>query len=176
MLPELQIEGKETFELTPGQERLRLSLLRYLRVLGLGAMGFNNLLILKMIKMNLVTRLQDIYLLKPEDFAKIPKVGRIKGKELYYSLHDAKQTTLAKFISALGIPGVGITKSRALVKKFSTLGTLMNADRRDLENALYFSEACINKLLEYFGDEENIDLIWDLREHGVCWPTPQINN
>ena len=144
---------------------------RFLLRNGLCLDGFSEEIILKIIDRGLIKSLPDIYRISKPAFRRIPNLGkRFNGEVLYHILHDNKKTTMENFISGLGIPGVSRTKAVTLCKEFGTIGKMMNLAPRDLYGVKTIGFGCAVSILEFFDDDDNIDLICELRDDiGVHW-------
>jgi NAD-dependent DNA ligase (contains BRCT domain type II) len=83
-----------------------------------------------LLHLNLLKDVSDIYHLHEhrEQLLQIEKMGEKSVQNLIDSIENSKKTTLAAFIYALGIRGVGETTARMLANTFQTLDALRSAD------------------------------------------------
>jgi len=80
----------------------------------------------------LVSGISDIFRLDKSSLAMLPRKKEKSIQNILSSIEKAKQTTLAKFIYALGIRFVGEATSELLASHFGTLERFMSASRDDL--------------------------------------------
>ena len=97
---------------------------------GLGDRWVESLLHLNLLKMY---QIFTICMSTVSSYSRSKKWGKI-GQNLVDSIENSKKTTLAAFIYALGIRGVGETTARMLANTFQTLEALRDADIEALKN------------------------------------------
>lgn len=83
-----------------------------------------------LLHLDLLKDVADIYSLHEhrEQLLTIEKMGEKSVQNLIDSIENSKKTTLASFIYALGIRGVGETTARMLANTFQTFDALRHAD------------------------------------------------
>jgi len=74
----------------------------------------------------------DVLGLREGDLVKLERFGALSAHNLVMAIDRAKHTELARFLHALGIPGVGKTLARELAETFGELDALMDASSADL--------------------------------------------
>ena len=119
----------------------------------------------------LVKTVADIYQLynHQEELITLEKLGEKSVQNILSAIEASKHTTLARFIYALGIRGVGETTAQSLAQQFGDLDVLMSAS---IENLLLTPDVgAITAELTYkfFRAPHNIEVITALREAGVHW-------
>ncbi|MFI9653228.1 NAD-dependent DNA ligase LigA [Guyparkeria sp. GHLCS8-2] len=80
---------------------------------------------------NLVEHVDDLFRLDRDDLVALPRMGAKSADNLLESLEKAKQTTLDRFLFALGIPLVGSETADELAKHFRDLQALREAAFED---------------------------------------------
>ena len=115
----------------------------------------------------LVSSLADLYLLKPEQLAKLERFGELSAKNLVDAIEHSKTAPLAKFITALGIRHVGSQTAVALANHFQDLENLKNATKEDLLGIPDIGEIVAESILAYFADEDNLEVLLKLQHLGV---------
>lgn len=110
----------------------------------------------------------DLYRLTVEDIMSMPRQGQKSAEKVLAAIEASKQTTLPRFLAALGIPGVGRTASKELVKGRS-LDDIMAMTRAEVMALPDFGEIMANNLVEYFADEDNRAYVARLMDLGVEW-------
>lgn len=109
----------------------------------------------------------DLYRLTKEDFLELDKVKDKKATNLYESIASSKNPTLAQFIFALGIDGVGDKTAKDLAKHFKTFDALRNASVEELITLNDIGETTANYIASFFQDPYSIKVIDDLFAFGV---------
>ncbi|KTG08001.1 aromatic ring-opening dioxygenase LigA [Haloprofundus marisrubri] len=115
----------------------------------------------------LVESLPGLYDLTREELAELDGWGEISADNLVSELDDAKSPTLPEFLTAIGIPDVGLTTARDLAREFGTLDAVMDADAEALEGVDGIGSTVAGKIREFFESEENRETVAALRERGV---------
>ncbi|WP_411800668.1 NAD-dependent DNA ligase LigA [Acinetobacter pollinis] len=136
---------------------------------GLGDRWVESLLHLELLK-----DVSDIYHLNKhkETLLNIEKMGEKSVQNLFNAIEVNKKTTLARFIYALGIRGVGETTARMLATTFKTLEALRKADTESLKKTPDVGEITAEWIADFFQAEHNIEVIDKLLESGIHWDAP----
>ncbi|WP_180028315.1 NAD-dependent DNA ligase LigA [Acinetobacter sp. YH16032] len=136
---------------------------------GLGDRWVESLLHLELLK-----DVADIYHLHEhrEKLLTIEKMGEKSVQNLIDSIESSKKTTLAAFIYALGIRGVGETTARMLANTFQTLDALKSADLEALKKTPDIGDITAEWILDFFKAEHNIEVLNRLIEAGIHWDAP----
>ncbi|PJF35406.1 MAG: DNA ligase (NAD(+)) LigA [Candidatus Thermofonsia Clade 1 bacterium] len=121
----------------------------------------------QLIEAGLVRDEADIFALKAEQLEPLEGYGALKVKKLLASIEAAKQRPLDRLIAALGIPGVGLTVARLLLKHFPSLEALQNATFEQLDAVPGIGEALAKTVVAWFAEPRNRALLEKLRAHGV---------
>lgn len=119
----------------------------------------------------LVKTVADIYQLHKhqDELINFEKLGEKSVKNILSAIKTSKQTTLARFIYALGIRGVGETTAQNLAQQFGDLDNLMTADIDKLLQTPDVGAITAELIYEFFRAPYNIEVITALREAGVHW-------
>ncbi|MCF8999343.1 NAD-dependent DNA ligase LigA [Acinetobacter nectaris] len=136
---------------------------------GLGDRWVESLLHLELLK-----DVSDIYHLNKhkETLLNIEKMGEKSVQNLFNAIEASKKTTLARFIYALGIRGVGETTARMLANTFTTLDVLRKADSEALKKTPDVGDITAEWIADFFQAEHNIEVIDKLLESGIHWDAP----
>jgi len=86
------------------------------------------------------------------------------------AIERGKQTTLARFIYALGIRNVGEATAKDLARHFGTLEALMHADAEQLLAVPDVGPIVAQSITAFFAEPHNREVIAALRAAGVTWP------
>ena len=98
-------------------------------------------------------------------------MGTKSAENALASLEKAKNTTLARFIFALGIREVGEATALNLANHFKTLEALQNADLEALQQVPDVGEVVANRILAFWHEPHNVAVVNDLIAQGVHWET-----
>lgn len=101
------------------------------------------------------------------------KAGKIAtrwAENLVAAIAASKQTTLERFLFALGIPEVGEATAKTLARHFGALDALMAASELELTSVPDVGPIMAAHITAFFAETRNRDAIAALREAGVTWP------
>lgn len=119
----------------------------------------------------LVKTVADIYQLHKhqDELITLEKLGEKSVQNILSAIETSKQTTLARFIYALGIRGVGETTAQNLAQQFGDLDSLMAADIDKLLQTPDVGAITAELTYKFFRAPHNIEVITAMREAGVHW-------
>ncbi|MBR0479970.1 NAD-dependent DNA ligase LigA [Candidatus Saccharibacteria bacterium] len=120
----------------------------------------------------MVKSIPDLYRLNETNVAKLERFGEISARNLVSAIKASKKSTLAKFITALGIRHVGSQTAVSLARKFKKIERLVLATKEELTKVEDIGEIVAESILAYFSDEENLKMLDELKGLGV-WPEPE---
>ena len=112
----------------------------------------------------------DIYSLSMEKLLPLDRMAEKSARNLLEAIEDSKETTLPRFLFALGIPEVGETTAANLAGHFSDLESLAAASREELEEIPDVGPVVAQHVHDFFRQQENRDVISALVGIGVHWP------
>lgn len=90
-----------------------------------------------------------------------------KTDNLLKSLENSKETTLARFLYALGIPNIGVKTAEVMANEYKSLERVMSAKQDELVNLPDFGEIMAEAVVNFFKDTGNINLINKLLKKGI---------
>ena len=114
--------------------------------------------------------MSDIYHLDLETVAGLDRMAEKSGQNLLDAIEKSKQTTLDRFIYALGIRQVGETTARTLAVHFGSLPALMQADEEALLVVEDVGPVVAESIAHFFHEPHNQAVISNLQKAGVQWP------
>lgn len=117
--------------------------------------GLGDKLIDQLVEKGLVRDAADLYELTAEDIAALDRMGKKSADNLIASLERSKNTTLARFITALGIRHVGEATAKALTEHFDSLEKLMQATSEELTEIRDIGSEVASSIVRFFSQEEN---------------------
>lgn len=146
---------------------LQRSIVHFASKEGMDITGLGYSIIEQLIEKGLVKDITDIYKLKLEDIASLKKDGKKFASNLIEAIEKSKQNDLSKLITALGIRHIGGKSSKILAKKYKSMDKLMNASFEELSYMDDIGEITANSIKTFFMQEQNRDLIEELKKSGV---------
>jgi DNA ligase (NAD+) len=112
----------------------------------------------------------DLYSLTAEELAGLERMGPKSAANLVEALERSKNTTLQRFLFALGIRDVGESTALALATHFGRLEPLQSASLEDIQQVRDVGPVVAAHVRDFFDEERNRKVIGELRRHGVRWP------
>ena len=112
----------------------------------------------------------DLYKLSLNDVMQLERFGAKSAQNLMDAIDKSRQTSLPRFIYALGIRHVGESTARDLAEHFLTLDALMKADQAALLAVNDVGEVIAQSVVSFFAEEHNREVIESLMQRGVHWP------
>ncbi|MFA5941714.1 MAG: NAD-dependent DNA ligase LigA [Sinimarinibacterium sp.] len=97
--------------------------------------GLGEKLLGQLIEQGLVRKSSDIYRLDVQRLADLERMGEKSAQNLIDAIEGSKETTLARFLFALGIPQVGEATAQGLAAHYRTLEALIEAALSDAPTA-----------------------------------------
>ena len=138
--------------------------------------GLGNKLIEQFVDEGLIKDAADIFKLNSSVLIQMDRLGKKSAKNLLTSIDKSKNTTLPKFIYALGIREVGEATAQALAYRYPDIDDLLRARVEDLESIQDIGPTVSSNIVAFFSDVSNLDLIKRLTEVGVVWPVKSITS
>lgn len=151
----------------------RESLVHFASRLALNIDGLGEKVIDQLIEAQLIETPADLYRLTEDKLLLLDRFGKKSAANLIAALEKSKETTLARFIYALGIRHVGESTARDLAAHFKSLQALMDADSDELLKVNDVGEVIAQSIIHFFEEEHNREVIEKLIAEGVHWPLPQ---
>ena len=131
--------------------------------------GVGGKLIEQLVERELIRTPADLFKLDLTTLMQLERMGEKSAKNALNSLEQAKHTTLARFIFALGIREVGESTALNLADHFKTLEALKNADFEQLQAVPDVGEVVANRILAFWREPHNVDAVNDLIAQGIHW-------
>ena len=132
--------------------------------------GLGDKLVEQLVTTGLVNNVADLYKLTPDLLSGLERMGKKSAANVIAALKKSKQTTLNRFLYALGIREVGEATARNLADYFGTLEAIMNAATDELENTPDIGPVVAQHITSFFSESHNRKVIMDLLKAGIQWP------
>ena len=133
--------------------------------------GMGEKMVVLLVQVGLLKTAADIYRLTWDGLVKTAWTGPKIAENLLAAIEASKNTTLPRFIYALGIREVGETTAGDLARHFRSLDVLLNATMEDLQAVDGVGDVVASSIVSYFSSEANRKVIREIIEAGVLWPS-----
>jgi len=132
--------------------------------------GLGNKIILLLINNNLIKNVSDIFNLQQKDVENLDRMGQKSASNLIASIQKSKNTTMARFIHALGIRNIGEHLSKVLENVFDgDFSKLQNTKYEELIIIDEIGDIVAKSIIEYFQDLDNLLIIKSCFASGVTF-------
>lgn len=138
---------------------------RALDIEGLGAK-----LVDQLVDAGLVGDAADLYRLTARQLAALERMGEKSAANIIAALEHSKETTLARFLFALGIRDVGESTAEALARQFRTLDALRAATTAEIEQVPDIGPITAGHVHAFLAEKRNARVIDNLIRLGLRWP------
>jgi len=132
--------------------------------------GLGDKLIEQLVDEQLVKTPADIFNLDMPALVGLERMGEKSALKLLQAIEAAKHTTLPRFIYALGIRDVGEATALNLSQHFRSLPALQGAGLEQLLEVADVGSVVAGRLLHFFQDAHQQQVIADLLQVGLHWP------
>lgn len=132
--------------------------------------GLGEKLVDQLVEANLVHTLADIYLLDLHTLSNLDRMATKSAQNILVALESSKETTLARFIYALGMRNVGEATAKDLAKHFGKLPALMQASIDELLTVNDVGPVVAESISNFFSEAHNQAVISQLLASGIAWP------
>ena len=131
--------------------------------------GLGDKLVDQLLEKQLIATVADLYRLELEPLAGLERLGEKSARNLLQALDKSRQTTLPRFLFALGIREVGEVTARNLAEHFRELEPLMVADEDELQTVPDVGPSVAGHVHTFFQQPHNREVIQGLLDDGVHW-------
>ncbi|WP_346839630.1 NAD-dependent DNA ligase LigA [Microbulbifer sp. SAOS-129_SWC] len=131
--------------------------------------GLGDKLVEQLVDEGLLHSVSGLFHLKLDELVELERMGQKSAQNLLDALERSKDTTLPKFLYALGIREVGEATARNLARHFGDLEPLMQADEDALQEVEDVGPVVAHFVAEFFQQTHAQEEIEALRQAGVHW-------
>lgn len=141
---------------------------------GMDIDGMGSQIVRQLFNLGLIKTFDDFYKLEYDDFLKLNLVKEKTATNLLNAINKSKNTTLAKFLTALSIKHVGKETALLISNDFNTLDKLENATFEQLAQIQGIGDKIAKSVYEWFKNEHNLNIVKNMLQLGVTFE--EINN
>jgi DNA ligase (NAD+) len=131
--------------------------------------GLGDKLVEQLVERGEVRNVADLYRLTEDRLAQYERMGKKSASNLIAALEHSKDTTLARFLYALGIRDVGEATARLLATHFGSLEAIREASLETLQAIPAIGPVLAAHIAAFFRQDHNLEIIHRLRQAGVHW-------
>jgi len=167
-------EGESNWRCTGGlfcPAQRKQALLHFASRRALDIEGLGDKLVDQLVELHIVQTPADLYdeqKLK-QRLAGLERMGEKSANNLLEAITRSKQTTLARFIYALGIRNVGETTAKDLARYFGSLERFTSADETSLQKVPDIGPVVAQSITAFLAEPHNLEVIAQLRASGLSW-------
>ncbi len=132
--------------------------------------GLGDKLVDQLVDGGLIRTLPELYMLGLAKLVALDRMADKSAAKLLTALDEARQTTLPRFIYALGIPQVGEATARDLALHFGTLDRILDSTAEQLLEVADVGPIVASSIRSFFDQPHNREVVEQLRAVGVSWP------
>jgi DNA ligase (NAD+) len=132
--------------------------------------GLGDKLVDLLVDMELVHTVADLYQLTAGQLSGLERLGPKSAANLVAALDKSRQTSLPRFIFALGIREVGEATALSLAQHFGSWEELVEASEEKLLAVDDVGPIVADHLRQFFDSPDNMAVVAALRAAGVSWP------
>ena len=131
--------------------------------------GLGDKLVDQLVDAGVVRTLPDLYKLGVANLAALERMAEKSAQNLIDGLEKSKQTTLARFLYALGIRHVGETTAKDLARHFGQLDRVLDASEPQLLEVADVGPVVAQSIHTFFAQPHNREIALQLRACGITW-------
>jgi DNA ligase (NAD+) len=134
--------------------------------------GLGDKLVEQLVDTDWVKTPADLFSLTASRLATLERMGEKSAQKLAAAIEGAKQTTLPRFLYALGIRDVGEATALALSQYFPDIADLRRANEDDVQRVPDVGPVVAKHVAAYFREADNVEAVDRLLASGIHWPKP----
>lgn len=133
--------------------------------------GLGNSIIDLFVDNGYLKSLKDLYFLSQfkDEIINLEGFGKKKVDKLLKAIENSKTNDFTKVLYALQIKEIGKKSANILAQHYKNIDNLINTTKEELLSIEDIGEITSNEILNYFNNKQNIELINDLKEIGLCF-------
>jgi len=132
--------------------------------------GLGDKLVEQLVDEQRVANVASLYALSSQQLLGLERMGEKSAENLLAALQHSKQTSLPRFIFALGIREVGEATALNLARHFGNWAALSAASESQLLQVSDVGPVVADHLLQFFDSPLSLEVVQSLQDAGVKWP------
>jgi DNA ligase (NAD+) len=168
-----RLEGEAVARCTAGlycPAQRKQALLHFASRRAMDIEGLGEKLVEQLVESDTIRTPADIYRLDADTLAGLERMGEKSAANVVGAIQRSRNTTLARFIFALGIRNVGESTARDLARAFGDIRGLMDADSDRLEQVPDVGPVVARSIAGFFNEPHNREVVSKLLDAGIRWP------
>ena len=169
----IRVEGEAVARCTGGlfcSAQRKESLRHFASRRAMDIQGLGEKLIDQLVDTGMVRTPADLFRLTETELEALERMGPASASKLKEAIQRSRDTTLARFLYALGIREVGEATARVLAEHFGDLDALEHASMEELQKAPDIGPVVAAGIHAFFQQAHNREVIQQLQDYGVKWP------
>lgn len=169
----VRIEGEAVLRCSAGlscDAQLKEGIKHFASRKGMDIDGLGDKLVEQLVDAGLINNPADLYHLSESQVAGLERMAQKSAQNLLAGIEKSKQTSLARFIYALGIREVGEATALTLATHLKNLPSIMTAENESLQALPDIGSVVAQKITSYFAASNNQKVIEQLLDAGIQWP------
>ena len=165
-------EGEKDLRCTGGlycPAQRKQALLHFAGRRALDIEGLGDRLVEQLVDAGIVHTPADLFKLGLDSLAALDRMADKSATNVLAALERARNTTLERFIYALGIRHVGESTARDLARHFGGIDAVMNASEDELLQVSDVGPVVAASIQRFFAEPHNREVVEALRAAGVRW-------
>lgn len=132
--------------------------------------GLGDKLVEQLVDKEIIHSPADLYRLNVQELAGLERMAEKSALNIVQAIERSKETTLARFIFALGIRNVGEATAKELARHFGNLDAIMASSLDALLQVADIGPVVAESILQFFSEPHNREVLRLLVETGIRWP------
>jgi DNA ligase (NAD+) len=153
--------------------KLKESIVHFASKRGMDIEGLGDKTVDQLVERGLVKDIGDLYFLTKDDLLKLDRLADKSASNLIAAIERSKQTTLPRFLYALGIRHVGEHVADVLAREYPDWQALQRAAYEELQGIHEIGPRIAQSIVAFFQDAGNQGVLEKLHRGGVRATAPQ---
>ncbi|HBO78125.1 MAG TPA: DNA ligase, partial [Cupriavidus sp.] len=167
-----RLEGEAIARCTGGlicAAQRKQALLHFAQRRAMDIEGLGDKVVEQLVDLGIVRTPADLYKLGVAKLAALDRMADKSASNLVVAIEQSRETTMNRFIFALGIRHVGEATAKDLAKHFGKLDNLLAADEAALLEVNDVGPVVAQSIANFLAEPHNVEVIEQLRAAGVHW-------
>jgi DNA ligase (NAD+) len=173
-------EGKAAYKCIGSNcpAKLERSIVHFVSRDAMNIEGLGSSIVEILLKENFIESISDLYILenKKQELVVLDRFGEKSVNNLINSINNSKNNNLNRLLFGLGIMHIGSRAAKLIADKFKNIDNIIKATKEDIESIDEFGSVMAESVVSFFNQEENLNIIKDLKEYGVNMKSIKLND